>query len=382
VSGARERIRSGLLAAVGRAYTQPRASGAGQSVLLIRPDHLGDILLFTPALHALREALPAAHLTLLVGPWSAPAVAWNADADAVETLAFPGFERKPKRSALIPYQLLFDAARGLRGRFDTAVILRYDHWWGAWLAAAAEIPRRIGYAWQETHPFLTESVPYEDGRHETLQNARLLETLAPGLGERLGRTRFDVSDADRQWAADRLARVDCGGERRPRVAIHPGAGARVKEWPVDNWAAVADALHAQVGAQMVLTGGPNEAELTAAIGARAGAPHLDLAGQTSFSQLAAVYEQCDLVLGSDSGPLHLAVAAGAATIHLYGPVPAAKFGPWGDSQRNVVLQSPFLCAPCDRLDWPANALLLHPCMAAIRPQQVIDAALRLVRSNL
>jgi ADP-heptose:LPS heptosyltransferase len=137
-----------------------------------------------------------------------------------------------------------------------------------------------------------------------------------------------------------------------------------------------------VGAGIILTGGPDEATLTADIAARLAAPHLNLAGQTSFGQLAAVYERCDVVLGSDSGPLHLAVAAGAKTVHLYGPVPAAKFGPWGDPRRNVVLQSPFLCAPCDRLAWPATALPLHPCMAAIRPQQVIDAALRLVRSDL
>jgi ADP-heptose:LPS heptosyltransferase len=381
VSGPREHIRSGLLAVAGRTYPRHAGSRAAQSVLLIRPDHLGDVLLLTPALHALRDALPAARLTLLVGPWSGPAVANNEDVDAIETLAFPGFERKPKRNILAPYQLLFEAALGLQGRFDTAVILRYDHWWGAWLAAAAGIPRRIGYAWPEAQPFLTESVPYEGGQHEALQNARLLETLAPRLEQRLGRARFPVSEGDRQWAVARLALLGRKGERGPRVAIHPGAGAAVKLWPVENWAVVADALHLHARAQIVLTGGPSEAHLTADIAARLAAPHLDLAGQTSLGQLAAVYDQCDVVLGSDSGPLHLAVAAGAKTAHLYGPVPAAKFGPWGDPRRNVVLQSAFLCAPCNRLDWPAAALPLHPCIAAIRPQQIIDAALRLVRSD-
>jgi ADP-heptose:LPS heptosyltransferase len=114
---------------------------------------------------------------------------------------------------------------------------------------------------------------------------------------------------------------------------------------------------------------------------RLAARHLDLAGETTFGQLAGVFAQCDLALGSDSGPMHLAVAAGARTVHLYGPVPAAKFGPWGDPQRNVVLNSPFLCAPCDRLDWPPAALPLHRCVAAISPEQVIDAALRLLRSD-
>jgi heptosyltransferase-2/heptosyltransferase-3 len=355
-----------------------------RSVLLIRPDHLGDILLLTPALHALRCALPEARLTLLLGPWSAPAVAGNTDVDAIETLPFPGFERKPKGSPLAPYRLLFEAATRLKGRFDTAVVLRYDHWWGAWLAMAAGIPHRIGYDWPETQAFLTEAVPYEAGRHEALQNARLLEALAPGIGRELGAARYTVEESDRQWAAARLDRWERerGVARTVRVAIHPGAGAAVKQWPVERWAQVADSLAARAGAEIILTGGANEAELTAGINTRIEQSGLDLAGETSFGQLAAVYQACELVLGSDSGPLHLAVAAGASTVHLHGPVPAAKFGPWGDPARNLVIGSRFLCAPCDRLDWPRDALWLHNCMTAIDPQQVTDAALRLIRSNL
>jgi heptosyltransferase-2/heptosyltransferase-3 len=152
----------------------------------------------------------------------------------------------------------------------------------------------------------------------------------------------------------------------------------VKQWSVDHWANVATALHEVSGVRVVLTGGPSEQALTATIASRLSFDMLDLGGQTSFGQLAAIYRVCDLVLGSDSGPLHLAVAVGAKTVHLYGPVPAAKFGPWGDPARNIVLVSPFACVPCDRLDWPADVLRLHGCMAAIQPQQVVDAALRLL----
>lgn len=367
------------LRAIGACYPRPRAGRAPANILLIRPDHLGDVLLLTPALRALRAAaragsLPGARLTLLLGPWSAAAVAGNVDVDAVETCIFPGFERQAKSGRLAPYRLLFETAARLKDRFDTAVVLRYDHWWGAWLAAAAGIPRRIGYAWPETQSFLTEVIAYEPGRHEALQNARLLEALAPGIEAGLGPTRYAVQDADAAWAAEKLA--DRAGA--PWVAIHPGAGAAVKQWPVEHWAAVAAALRRQRQAQIVLTGGPAERELTAGIARQLPFEVLDLAGQTTFGQLAAIYRACDLVLGSDSGPLHLAVATGAKTVHLYGPVPTAKFGPWGDPARNVVLVSSFTCVPCDRLDWPAHVLPLHQCMAAIQPQQVIDAALRLI----
>ncbi|MGE5602093.1 MAG: glycosyltransferase family 9 protein, partial [Nitrososphaerales archaeon] len=345
-----------------------------KDILLIRPDHLGDVLLLTPALHALRAALPGARLTLMVGPWSTQVMRGNPDVDAIETCAFPGFERKAQRSLLAPYRVLFDAAAQLKDRFDTAVVLRYDHWWGAWLAAAAGIPRRLGYAWPETEPFLTEAVQYEAGRHETRQNARLLEALAPGVEAALGPTRYAIQEEDDRWVAELLGPQTAA----PWVAVHSGAGAAVKQWPVEHWAQVAAALGEARGAHVVLTGGPSEQELTGRIAGKLTFEVLNLAGRTSFGQLAALYRRCGVVLGSDSGPLHLAVATGAKTVHLYGPVPAAKFGPWGDPARNVVLRSPYICAPCDRLDWPLRTLPLHCCMAAIQPQQVIDAALRLL----
>jgi heptosyltransferase-2/heptosyltransferase-3 len=266
------------------------------------------------------------------------------------------------------------AARQLAaGGYDAAVILRCDHWWGAWLAAAAGIPRRIGYAWPETQPFLTEAVPYRADRHEIIQNAALLATLAAGLESELGPLRFAVSQADRQWAADWLAgrEVDPG---RPLVAIHPGAGAAVKQWPLGRWAEVADRLAAERGAQIVLTGGPAERPLTAAIAARMTRNACDAAGQTTLGQLAALYERAALVLGPDCGPLHLAVAAGAATVHLYGPVDPTKFGPWGDPTRHAVLTTTWACAPCNRLDWPAEGLAQHACLQAITVEDVLRVA--------
>ncbi len=353
-------------------YRQSHSRTASQSILLIRPDHLGDVLFLTPALRALRQALPAARLVLLAGPWSAGVVEGNKDLDEVVLCAFPGFERSGKGNLLAPYRLLLETAGELAGRFDAAVVLRFDHWWGAWLAAAAGIPRRIGYAWAETSPFLTEAVPYRPGRHEVQQNATLLERLAPGVEAGLGSTQVAVRPEDRAWAAERLGQLG-----RPRVAIHGGAGAAVKQWPVESWAAVGRGL-VQAGASIVLTGGPGERDLAAGVAGKLQAPALDLAGQTTLGQLAAIYQQCDLVLGSDSGPLHLAVAVDAPTVHLYGPVPVAKFGPGGSSERHLVLHSPFTCAPCDRLDWPVEALPLHGCMAAIPPEHVLAAALKLL----
>ena len=189
----------------------------------------------------------------------------------------------------------------------------------------------------------------------------------------MGPTRYAVSAEDAAWAVDWLAAHGVA-PGRPLIAIHPGAGAAVKQWPLAAWATVADGLNSTFGAQILLTGGASERSLTQALGVALRQPALDSAGATPLGQLAALQARCALVLGSDSGPLHLAVAVGVPTVHLYGPVAHAKFGPWGDPARHVVVATDWACAPCNQLDWPAAVLAQHQCMAAITPERVLAAA--------
>jgi len=226
-----------LAACRGSLYPEPRRPNTPvRSLLLVRPDHLGDILFLTPSLHALRTALPAARITVLTGPWGLAAIRDNPDLDGAQTCPFPGFDRRPKANLLAPYFLLFEQARALRGRgYDAAVILRFDHWWGAWLAAAAGIPRRIGYDRPETRPFLTEALPYRAERHEVEQNSTLLTPLAgPAAVWELGPTRFVIAEADQAWA-DGWLQSQALKAGAPLIGIHPGAGAAVKQWPMAAW---------------------------------------------------------------------------------------------------------------------------------------------------
>lgn len=365
-------IRVATLHIVGQFYSKNRSVECPRSVLLIRPDHLGDLLFVGPAIRMARQELPAARLTLLVGPWSQAVAARYADLDEVLTCPFPGFERQPKKNLLAPYRLLFATAGRLRGRFDAAVVLRFDHWWGAWLAAAAGIPLRIGYDRPETRPFLTHALPYRPDRHEVEQNAALIAALCGCDAGRPGPLQFPIGEAARAWAADWLADHGVRGGR-PLIAIHAGAGAAVKQWPPAAWAEVARQLSETFDAQILLTGSAAERPLAQAIMAGLAVPALDATGQTDLEQLAALLERCTAVLGSDSGPLHLAVAVGTPTVHLYGPASAVKFGPWGDPTRHIVLRSNWACAPCNRLDWPAAVLSQHACMSAIQVDDVLRA---------
>jgi len=149
------------------------------SIVLIRPDHLGDLLFTTPAIRLLRESFPQARITYLVGPWSKAIIENNPHVDEIALCPFPGFTRRKKRSVLEPYVTLLRYARQLRQQeFDLAVVLRFDHWWGALLAYLAGIPRRVSYDVAEVRPFLTDIVPYSSGRHEVEQNLALVKRVA------------------------------------------------------------------------------------------------------------------------------------------------------------------------------------------------------------
>jgi heptosyltransferase-2/heptosyltransferase-3 len=393
----RQAVRLRLLRLWGQRYPKAAPATPPQRILVIRPDHLGDLLFATPALHLLRAGFPDAHIAALVGPWGEAVLSGNPHVDVIITCPFPGFTRQPKGNPLDPYRLLRSEARRLAAmQFDLALVLRFDHWWGAWLAAAAGIPQRFGYAIDEVQPFLTRAIPYVRGRHEVVQNLALALAAAEGdrlsvIGDRLlggadgldgdWRLRFEVTENAIAEAETLLPQPIS----QPLVAIHPGSGAAVKRWHSAAWAELVRRLAEEHGAQVVFTGSAREAELIdpalALLAAGSSLPRapISLAGQTSLGVLAAFYRRCALVIGPDSGPLHLAVAVGVPTVHLYGPVDRRTFGPWGSPQRHAVVTSNWGCIPCNRLDWPERALGEHGCVRDIAVEQVLTKAVQLLQ---
>jgi heptosyltransferase-2/heptosyltransferase-3 len=387
-----------------------RPSDALRSVLYIKPDHLGDVLLATPALAALREAMPETRIVALVGPWSAIVLRRNTSVDGVLTCPFPGFERPVKdnglRQALVyrlssivyrllamvrPYWLLLRYALLLRaGRYDAAVIGRDDHWWGAALALLAGIPCRVGFAVPECRPFLTDALPWNPRAHVTAQGLELVESVVHSPwsvvedielqttddGQRT--TRFEPAVEDIGWADVWLRSQNIAAGSR-LIVVHPGTGGRAKLWFPERWAAVADAL-ADGGARVVLTGGPGEQALVEAVAARMRKRPPTLAGQTTLGQLAALLRRASLVLGVDSGPLHVAVAEGVPTMHLYGPGDEGRFGPWGDPERHRVVRAGLWCSPCGVFDTCPRGLERPECMERISVEQVVAVARQLLAS--
>ena len=373
----------GLLALVARPFVRPAATPP-QRILFIKPDHLGDLLLATPALAALRAAFPEATITALIGPWARLAIERNPDLDRLLECPFPGFARQPAtsaggfawlRSKIHPYLFLFRYAALLRySAYDLAIIGRDDHWWGAALALLAGVPQRVGFAVAECQPFLSVALPWNPHEHVSQQGLALVTAAQARFASqkqppelRTYATRFDPAPADQQWATTWLETNRAG---KHFAVIHPGTGGAAKHWLNERWSAVGDAL-AEHGLQVVLTGGPGEQARVEQVAAEMHAPAHNLAGATSFGQLAALMAQATLVLGVDSGPLHLAAATGAPTIHLYGPGDQRRFGPWGDPERHTVLHTELFCRPCGVLSHCPRGLAIPECMEQIAVAEVV-----------
>jgi ADP-heptose:LPS heptosyltransferase len=390
----RQWVRSRVVAGtawVARRRRDPVLVGRAPRIVLVRPDHLGDVLLSTPAIAVLRAALPQAHLVALVGPWGAEALANNPHLDAIETVAFPGFARGSAGPPWRAYaQLGREALRLRNGRFDAAVNLRPDFWWGAALVALAGVPVRIGYDLPPGNRGLTHAVPASPRpEHAARQTLRLTAAAAGVLGgDHAGEAMWEpgampleyaVSAADRNWACAWLAEQELPPDAAP-IIIHPGSGAAVKLWPTRLWAQAADLLAAETGAPIVVTGMVDEAALVDGVAAsmREGGRVRALVATLPLGRYAALLAAGRLVLGVDSGPLHLAVAVGTPSVRLYGPTDPEVFGPWGRADLHAVVASDLPCAPCGRLDYTIAELAVHPCIRLLTPHQVVTAARRVL----
>jgi len=361
-------------------------------ILLIRPDHLGDLLLTTPVLHALRTRTPDAHISMMVGPWSGEIVARHPDIDNIITFPFPGFQRASQK-LWTPYVLLFSAAQQLRrGKYDLVINLRPDFWWGAALAYLARIPRRVGCAISPGTSFLTRALPYPPHEHWTVSALRLasagLETLGyaaleePFTPERYP-LRFTPTAEEQGWAAERLSKEGIDTQT-PVVVIHAGAGAAVKLWRTQAWSDCANALTTlltgSVPVRIILTGSQSERSMMEEIAQGIASPVL-LVSDATVGQLAALLARAQLVLGVDSGPLHLAVAQGTPSVRIYGPTDARMYGPWGPAEQHLVVASTQRCPgcpviPCGRIDFRPAELAAHPCVRLVAEQEVLAAASR------
>jgi ADP-heptose:LPS heptosyltransferase len=357
-------------------------------LLIARPDHLGDVLLTLPAATALRAALPGAHLALLVSPSTADVARRCPDVD--ETLVLPF----PPLGTAFPTQDWDDVARAhadaLQDRFDIAVLARPDDPWSGTLVNLAEIPIRIGYAVPGMERFLTHPVQLHEEHHAAIQTLRLMAEAARCLGLTaanqhalnaavLSRASVPFVPTEDEVALVQriLAEVPSAGPSP--IVFQPGSGWPLKNWASQRWGRLGIEIRRCYRLTPLVPGGPGEDLLVHAIVDASEASCYGLAGRLSVGALAALYRRSSLVIGIDSGPLHLAAMVGTRVVGLYGPLPVEQWRPWSPPERYRLARVSLPCSPCDCIFDPPCGIPLHPpCMEGITVEAVLAAASELL----
>jgi heptosyltransferase-1 len=329
-----------------------------QRICLIKPSALGDIVQTLPVLSLLRRRFPQAHIAWVVKDSLAGILRGHPELDQLICLPYP-------RGAWARWRSLRATLRRLRAeRFDLAIDLQGLLRSGllTWATAA---PRRVGTTLAREGAWLAytdciESPPWS----VPAWRRYLVVARALGCGEEAAAGVVPVTDAQRQWARQRLGHLP-----RPRLAIHPGAQWVTKRWPPEHFAALAYRAQCDYGAAVVLVGGGGEEPLCDRIARGLPAAVCNLAGQTSLLQLAAVIQQCDLFLSGDTGPLHLAAALGVPVVGVFTCTSPIRSGPCGNGHRTLATR--VACAASYRKRCRSLA-----CMRELTPARVWPAVQR------
>ncbi|MEP0846438.1 MAG: lipopolysaccharide heptosyltransferase I [Phycisphaerae bacterium] len=340
-----------------------------ERILIIKPSSLGDIIHALPVLAGLRAALPHAHIAWLAANAFAPLLDGHPLLDEV----IPFDRRRFGRMGYHPgaFVAFWRFVAGLRAqRFDLILDLQGLIRSGliSWFSGAH---RRIGFAdaREGAWLFYGERVSLPPAEiHAVERNLRLLEAL----GMKVNKPEFPLGlRADELDAASRRLREQ-GVEPRNFAAVIPGARWKSKLWPAEHLAELLRRMHAADMGPIVLLGAPDERAWANALVAASGAPAVNLVGETTLRELAAMIHFARVVVCHDSGPMHIAAALDRPTIALFGPTNPHRTGPYSAAAR--VLTNPVECAPCYRRTCPFGH---QACLAQLSPDAVIDELGRL-----
>jgi lipopolysaccharide heptosyltransferase II len=307
-------------------------------ILLTRMRFIGDIVLTTPVIRSVRAACPDAY------------IAYMGERSAVSLL-----EGNPFLDEIIPYSysrpgVLEQMRVGFllkRKRFDLVVDL-FGNPRSALLTWMSGARVRVGPDRRERGRLYTIRVA-DDGKPKTAVEFHNQYIAAAGIPPSASRTELFLTEEETRDALSYLRWVCPEGKTldpaSPIVGIHPGATWPAKKWLPERFAALADTVRAKLGARVIITAGPGDAETVSAVGAGAvSAP--TMLNVLPLRQLAAVISCCNVFVSNDAGPMHIAAALGVPTVGLFGPGEDSIWFPYDPSAGHTPLRKDVPCHPC------------------------------------
>jgi heptosyltransferase II len=352
-----------------------------ERILVFAYHGLGNFIMYTPALKLLRERYPSARIDLQVGN----------NTGCEEVLAgsalFDNIYNLPISAGVRAWLARAKAVRDTR--YDLTINEFHSHSWPlALLIAASGAPFRLGhvtspgwsrrfsrYSFVFNLPLAMREDEHEIERYIDLMAEAGARAVAPSAAA----TFIHLTDEDRAFAR-RFLEGGTGSMARTIIGFQPGTSPamRWKQWPIERYREVIGrVLRDSPDSQIVLFGSASEAAMIREVASGLKGRISLAAGKTSVKQVAALIEQCDLLVCNDSGLMHAAVAVGTPVAAIYGPTDFRRTAPLGD--RHMVIRHQLPCSPCFRLegDDQVHACPHHDCLMTITPEEVLNAIVRI-----
>ena len=336
--------------------------GNQKNILVIRLDHLGDVLLATAAPKIIKENFQKSRVIFLTSSWSAPLLENNPFVDEVVLYDAPWFYKKRYKKnpsspgffglASILRKKKIDLAIGLRGDFRENLLM-----------FLSGIKKRLGYGITGGNFFLTHEVAYRQGVHESAHLVDLLSVL--GVSGTTLEPKLYFSDTETARFDQRLERLGILKDEK-YISFLIGAGSPSKEWPVENVDLFLEQFLKRFSQHKAVVVGSN-LKLAEKIHQKNNPQLLNLVGETSLHELCLLIRRSTLFIGPDSGPTHIAVALGVPAVFLYsGTNDYERWRPLAEA--STILRHPVSCSPCYLETCNVKG---HPCMSEIKPEEVI-----------
>ena len=348
-----------------------------RNILCVRLDSMGDVLMCTPAMRALKQARPGRTLTLLSSASGAALAPWLDDVDDAIAYAAPwmkaGVAHPPSADSDFIAQLAerhFDAAVVFTSFSQSALP-------AALMCYMAGIALRLGHCRENPYRMLSHWVPDDEPGTQIRHEVQRQLDLVASIGCRSDNTRLQFALREQDLATVRRMLDERGIRRgRPWILMHPGASAASRRYPPERWAEVIGALARRTGCPIVLTGDANEAALIDGIRAGCGVATHSLAGQLDLGQLGAAIRLATVLVSNNTGPAHIAAALGTPLATLYA-LTNPQHTPWQVENRLLYHDVP--CRFCYKSVCPEGH---HDCLGKVAPADVVDAVCSLMDATM
>ena len=339
-------------------------------ILVVRTDRIGDVLISTPVIKALRDSYPSSYIAMMVSPYTKDLVEGNPYLDSVIV-----FDKDKKHKGL--FATLGFSRRLKNMEFDVAIILHptvRTHL----ICFLAGIRERIGYDRKAPY-FLTTVVEHTKqygARHEIEYNFDLLKPL--GISEVNKELYMPIKARSEDFVDEALK--DAGVTPQDRlVAIHPASSCVSRRWPIHKFAELIDRLFMSFRVKILIVSDAIHSEISKELTSLTKTRPIDLSGRFNLSELASLFKRCSLVISNDSGPVHMAVAVKTPVISIFGRnqpgLGPVRWRPLGEA--DVFLHKKTDCEPC----LAHNCVNNFKCLEAISVEEVLACASRFLNRS-